>query len=73
MYTIGIVSLLKESEDKIMGDLGHCKYCGEVIMLDYSEEATKEEKIKMATKFCKCPQASMEADKNLRLKGQNRE
>ncbi|ARE87095.1 hypothetical protein [Clostridium formicaceticum] len=50
-----------------MNDFGHCYYCGEGIMLDYPKEATPEEKNKVATKFCKCPQAKMEADKELEI------
>lgn len=50
-----------------MSDIGYCKYCNEMLMIECPDEAIKEEKNKIATKYCKCEKAEYEAKKELEI------
>ena len=41
-------------------DLGACKYCGSIIMADYKDGLTDEEKTVIATEVCNCAGAELE-------------
>jgi hypothetical protein len=41
-------------------DLGACRHCGAVIIGQYTDEMTEDEKNEMATRMCNCANAELE-------------
>ncbi|MFA6848749.1 MAG: hypothetical protein WCS30_00185 [Selenomonadaceae bacterium] len=66
---------LEIDEDFVMepkGRLGACRYCGEMVLAEYTDEMTTAERDDMATQFCVCPAAKAVADKQAQKQGAKR-
>lgn len=50
-----------------MEKLGHCLYCGDIMILDYEEGSSEQQRNEYATSKCTCPEATRASNKQLNI------